>query len=246
MRAPASRGVRPRAARRAGRLRRPTPTPTPAPPCPDRGADGDLRPGDPRAAPSARPCASAAPWRASFVDRARTATTRRSRPPTSWPSPAAASTTASASTASSAGFVIQAGDPQTKENHGDFAGLGTGGPATSSRSSRRPMGCATTRTPSPWRTTRRHERQPVLHRPGRPRRARCARSASTRSSARSSRAPTSSMPSPRFRSTTRGSACRSTPVIIESIIDLGGRGTSPSLGAIAPNRRRSALHCKGI
>ena len=27
-----------------------------------------------------------------------------------------------------AGFVIQAGDPQTKENHGDFEGLGTGGP----------------------------------------------------------------------------------------------------------------------
>lgn len=26
------------------------------------------------------------------------------------------------------GFVIQAGDPQTKENRGDFAGLGTGGP----------------------------------------------------------------------------------------------------------------------
>lgn len=28
-----------------------------------------------------------------------------------------------------AGFVIQAGDPQTKDNHGDFEGLGTGGPA---------------------------------------------------------------------------------------------------------------------
>jgi peptidyl-prolyl cis-trans isomerase A (cyclophilin A) len=27
-----------------------------------------------------------------------------------------------------AGFVIQAGDPQTKSNHGDFEGLGTGGP----------------------------------------------------------------------------------------------------------------------
>lgn len=27
-----------------------------------------------------------------------------------------------------AGFVIQAGDPQTKTNRGDFAGLGTGGP----------------------------------------------------------------------------------------------------------------------
>lgn len=27
-----------------------------------------------------------------------------------------------------AGFVIQAGDPQTKENHGDFSGLGSGGP----------------------------------------------------------------------------------------------------------------------
>ena len=27
-----------------------------------------------------------------------------------------------------AGFVIQAGDPQTKENRGDFQGLGTGGP----------------------------------------------------------------------------------------------------------------------
>lgn len=27
-----------------------------------------------------------------------------------------------------AGFVIQAGDPQTRENRGDFAGLGTGGP----------------------------------------------------------------------------------------------------------------------
>lgn len=27
-----------------------------------------------------------------------------------------------------AGFVIQAGDPQTKANRGDFAGLGTGGP----------------------------------------------------------------------------------------------------------------------
>jgi peptidyl-prolyl cis-trans isomerase B (cyclophilin B) len=27
-----------------------------------------------------------------------------------------------------AGFVAQAGDPQTKENRGDFAGLGTGGP----------------------------------------------------------------------------------------------------------------------
>jgi peptidyl-prolyl cis-trans isomerase A (cyclophilin A) len=27
-----------------------------------------------------------------------------------------------------AGFVIQAGDPQTKANHGDFDGLGTGGP----------------------------------------------------------------------------------------------------------------------
>lgn len=27
-----------------------------------------------------------------------------------------------------AGFVIQAGDPQTRDNHGDFAGLGTGGP----------------------------------------------------------------------------------------------------------------------
>jgi peptidylprolyl isomerase len=26
------------------------------------------------------------------------------------------------------GFVIQAGDPQTKQNHGDFQGLGTGGP----------------------------------------------------------------------------------------------------------------------
>ena len=26
------------------------------------------------------------------------------------------------------GFVIQAGDPQTRENRGDFAGLGTGGP----------------------------------------------------------------------------------------------------------------------
>jgi cyclophilin family peptidyl-prolyl cis-trans isomerase len=26
------------------------------------------------------------------------------------------------------GFVIQAGDPQTKQNRGDFAGLGTGGP----------------------------------------------------------------------------------------------------------------------
>lgn len=26
------------------------------------------------------------------------------------------------------GFVIQAGDPQTKSNHGDFQGLGTGGP----------------------------------------------------------------------------------------------------------------------
>jgi dolichyl-diphosphooligosaccharide--protein glycosyltransferase len=26
------------------------------------------------------------------------------------------------------GFVIQAGDPQTKSNHGDFPGLGTGGP----------------------------------------------------------------------------------------------------------------------
>jgi peptidylprolyl isomerase len=28
-----------------------------------------------------------------------------------------------------AGFVIQAGDPQTKDNHGDFDGLGSGGPA---------------------------------------------------------------------------------------------------------------------
>jgi peptidyl-prolyl cis-trans isomerase B (cyclophilin B) len=27
-----------------------------------------------------------------------------------------------------AGFVIQAGDPQTRDNRGDFAGLGTGGP----------------------------------------------------------------------------------------------------------------------
>ncbi|HET7637068.1 MAG TPA: peptidylprolyl isomerase [Candidatus Limnocylindria bacterium] len=27
-----------------------------------------------------------------------------------------------------AGFVIQAGDPQTKQNHGDFEGLGSGGP----------------------------------------------------------------------------------------------------------------------
>jgi cyclophilin family peptidyl-prolyl cis-trans isomerase len=27
-----------------------------------------------------------------------------------------------------AGFVIQAGDPQTRDNHGDFAGVGTGGP----------------------------------------------------------------------------------------------------------------------
>jgi cyclophilin family peptidyl-prolyl cis-trans isomerase len=27
-----------------------------------------------------------------------------------------------------AGFVAQAGDPQTKSNHGDFAGVGTGGP----------------------------------------------------------------------------------------------------------------------
>jgi peptidyl-prolyl cis-trans isomerase B (cyclophilin B) len=27
-----------------------------------------------------------------------------------------------------AGFVIQAGDPQTRQNRGDFAGLGTGGP----------------------------------------------------------------------------------------------------------------------
>lgn len=27
-----------------------------------------------------------------------------------------------------AGFVIQAGDPQTRANHGDFPGLGTGGP----------------------------------------------------------------------------------------------------------------------
>ena len=27
-----------------------------------------------------------------------------------------------------AGFVIQAGDPQTRDNHGDFAGLGSGGP----------------------------------------------------------------------------------------------------------------------
>jgi cyclophilin family peptidyl-prolyl cis-trans isomerase len=27
-----------------------------------------------------------------------------------------------------AGFVAQAGDPQTKANHGDFAGIGTGGP----------------------------------------------------------------------------------------------------------------------
>jgi len=27
-----------------------------------------------------------------------------------------------------AGFVIQAGDPQTRANHGDFDGLGTGGP----------------------------------------------------------------------------------------------------------------------
>ncbi len=27
-----------------------------------------------------------------------------------------------------AGFVAQAGDPQTKSNHGDFAGLGSGGP----------------------------------------------------------------------------------------------------------------------
>ncbi len=27
-----------------------------------------------------------------------------------------------------AGFVIQAGDPQTRTNHGDFDGLGTGGP----------------------------------------------------------------------------------------------------------------------
>jgi len=26
------------------------------------------------------------------------------------------------------GFVIQAGDPQTRDNHGDFEGLGTGGP----------------------------------------------------------------------------------------------------------------------
>jgi peptidylprolyl isomerase len=26
------------------------------------------------------------------------------------------------------GFVIQAGDPQTKQNHGDFRGVGTGGP----------------------------------------------------------------------------------------------------------------------
>jgi cyclophilin family peptidyl-prolyl cis-trans isomerase len=30
-----------------------------------------------------------------------------------------------------AGFVIQAGDPQTKENRGDFAGIGTGGPGYS-------------------------------------------------------------------------------------------------------------------
>ncbi len=27
-----------------------------------------------------------------------------------------------------AGFVIQAGDPNTRDNEGDFAGLGTGGP----------------------------------------------------------------------------------------------------------------------
>jgi len=30
-----------------------------------------------------------------------------------------------------AGFVIQAGDPQTRTNHDDFAGLGTGGPGYS-------------------------------------------------------------------------------------------------------------------
>jgi cyclophilin family peptidyl-prolyl cis-trans isomerase len=27
-----------------------------------------------------------------------------------------------------AGFLIQAGDPQTRDNHGDFAGVGSGGP----------------------------------------------------------------------------------------------------------------------
>ena len=34
-----------------------------------------------------------------------------------------------------AGFVIQAGDPQTKTRSGDFDGIGTGGPAMGSRSS---------------------------------------------------------------------------------------------------------------
>ncbi len=53
------------------------------------------------------------------------------------------------------GFVIQAGDPQTKENRGDFEGLGTRRPRLRVRD--RAAGAtasATTRIRSPWPTTR--------------------------------------------------------------------------------------------
>jgi hypothetical protein len=55
------------------------------------------------------------------------------------------------------GFVIQAGDPQTKSRSGDFEGLGTGGPGYEFE-----IGLDGERHP--------HERQPVLHRAERPER----------------------------------------------------------------------------
>ena len=53
---------------------------------------------------------------------------RRSPPPTSSRSPAAASTTGIWFHRILAGFVIQAGDPRTRSQTGDFEGLGSGGP----------------------------------------------------------------------------------------------------------------------
>ena len=63
-----------------------------------------------------------------------------------------------------AGFVIQAGDPDTKTHDAPFQGIGRVAPATSSRSSRRRKGSTTIRIRSRWRTTPPDQRQPVLRR----------------------------------------------------------------------------------
>ena len=111
------------------------------------------------------------------------------------------------------GFVIQAGDPQTKQNRGDFAGLGGGGPGYEFEIEPPAEGLRY----DPYvgghgqATPRARPTAASSSSPRRPRRRRCARSASTRSSARSSMARTSSTPSPRSRSTTRSWAFRSPP-----------------------------------